>query len=113
MKTIVDLALDLAKRSFPESNFVFIATPFSLKYNNIVTAIRLALSNTKYDGRRIDESKDDVRIDQEIENMISKSKVLIADVTDSNPNVCYELGFARGAGIPVLPSGLFNAHYMR
>jgi nucleoside 2-deoxyribosyltransferase len=37
-----------------------------------------------------------------IESTITKCDVVIADITDSNPNVMYEVGFSRGARKPVL-----------
>ncbi len=41
----------------------------------------------------------DYEITQKIEEMIAASDIVIADFTLSSPNVYYEAGIARGAGV--------------
>jgi len=40
---------------------------------------------------------------QQIQNEIKKADLVIADVSKSNPNVMFELGFAQSLAIPILP----------
>lgn len=49
--------------------------------------------------RRVDEIDGDYEITQKIEEEISSSDLVIADFTLSSPNVYYEAGIARGAGV--------------
>jgi hypothetical protein len=46
---------------------------------------------------RADESLTTGKISEEITDFINKSEIIIADITNKNPNVFYELGFAHCA----------------
>ena len=51
---------------------------------------------------RMDLEDGDYEISQEIMNKISKSQFIIADFTLNSRNVYFEIGFARGKGIPII-----------
>ncbi|MFC9795313.1 helix-turn-helix domain-containing protein [Streptomyces sp. NPDC127584] len=48
---------------------------------------------------RVDEINGDYEITQKIEEVIAASDIVVADFTLSSPNVYYEAGIARGAGV--------------
>jgi len=107
---IAEVAVDLAKKTFAESNYIFIAMPFGKKYNNTLRAIERAIDmvndevdEVQYVCERIDKAQDVMKINEEIEKRIKKAKIIIADLSESSANVHYELGLARGQGITAIP----------
>ena len=100
--------------------------PLKQKYNNTLRAIERAIEkvNDEFDEvqyvcERIDRAKEVIKINEEIEKRIKKSKIIIADLSESNANVHYELGLARGQGITAVPIAekgtelLFDNHHFR
>lgn len=81
----------------------FVIMPFGGQfdkcYNNI---IRDAVSSQNITPIRGDDIYSTGEIAQEIFENISKSVILIADVTGKNPNVNYELGAAHALNKPVI-----------
>jgi hypothetical protein len=55
----------------------------------------------EYASHSIDEDKS-ITIMEGIWMMINKSRFLVADITDTNPNVLYELGIAHTLGKGVI-----------
>ncbi len=55
-----------------------------------------------FTAKRGDQNMPADRIVEHIYTSIRKSAFVIVDVTEPKPNVYYELGFARGLGIPVI-----------
>ena len=56
------------------------------------------LQETQYVCERLDQAGDVMQIDVTVEDRLRKAKMVIADLTEKNPNVYYEVGFARGLG---------------
>jgi hypothetical protein len=85
---------------------VFMAIPFSETYNDfykdfIATPVR----DVGLEPVRVDEMPTPARrrpIVEQIEEAIARSRFVIADVSDWNPNVVYELGLAMGISKPIL-----------
>lgn len=77
----------------------FIIMPFDQKRNFLYEyVIKPALEKHPtfiFEFIRADESLTAGRISEEITDFINNSNILIADITASNPNVFYELGFAH------------------
>jgi len=108
--SIVNYVINLTLKLLAGSNYIFIASPFQPIYDNVLLAIRLAvkkmndeLGEDYYICERIDEIKDIIRIDEQIEKKIQQSIIVIADVSEDSANVYYEMGFARGIGTNVIP----------
>ena len=51
---------------------------------------------------RADEITAPGKIDAQIINAIQSANLVIGDITNTNPNVMWELGFAQAAGIPIV-----------
>ncbi|MRX45914.1 hypothetical protein [Pedobacter puniceum] len=74
----------------------FVIMPFNDKLNPIYESIiKVVLKDLKYNPLRADEIFTSKPIIDDIWLNIKKSKFLIADLTDRNPNVFYELGLAH------------------
>lgn len=74
----------------------------------IRTAIQQAMESTEKHGLKITpwESMNIVgfKLDQLIREQIQEADVLLADITYSNANVFYEIGYAAGVGKPIIPT---------
>ena len=81
----------------------FVIMPFTNKLNPIYESIiKPVLKNLKYSPLRADEIFSSKSIVDDICTNIKKAKFLIADLTDRNPNVFYELGLAHAADKEVI-----------
>jgi nucleoside 2-deoxyribosyltransferase len=105
-----EVAIALAKMAFPDSNYIFVATPFSSAYDHTMEAIRHAVEELNADDpestfivQRLDTAEDAGRIDETVEACIRRASIMIADVSEQNPNVLYEYGYALGRGVEVVP----------
>lgn len=78
-----------------EKNRCFILMPFNENFDNIYGNIKKALNDNGYVCNRADEISGSKPIMNTILNEILKSQFIIADLTNQNPNVFYELGVAH------------------
>jgi hypothetical protein len=82
------------------SPFIFVVMPFGPDWSaNVNDAIKLACSDlsTVFTGlavQRADEITEPGRITDQITSAIERADVVVADITGSNPNVLFELGYA-------------------
>ena len=87
-----------------KSNTCFVMMPFSKQFDYVKDAIREAVNGAKgsllfdYAGDYYHSGK----ITNEIADMIRKAHICIADITDKNPNVIWELGFAIDLDKPII-----------
>jgi hypothetical protein len=80
---------------------IFIIIPFKAEFKDIHEAIKQVVVTSGNTFRWVD----DVAIDntsKEIEKTIKNADIIIADVSEANPNVMYELGFAQSMQKPVI-----------
>ena len=83
--------------------FVFVLMPFDKDFDDIYKfGIKGAAEDVGAYAERLDEQLFVEGMLDRIFNQISKSDVLIADMTGRNPNVFYEVGYAHALGIIVL-----------
>lgn len=88
-----------------ETKQVFVVMPFREDFDDVYMMVRDACS--AIDGMsikclRADEIHEPGRITDQILEAIRGADALVADLTDSNPNVMYELGFAHALGKPTI-----------
>lgn len=83
---------------------VFVLMPFREDFDDVYLVIKDAVRAAeerlavKLSCRRADEISKPGRITEQIITAINECDVLIADLTDSNPNVMYELGYGHALG---------------
>lgn len=92
------------KRSNKDSRLAFMAMkfgeePLNTIYNDI---IKIAVENTGFEIRKLDEEKRAGLIDDKLRVEIRRSKFLLADLTHDNNGAYWEAGYAEGLGIPVI-----------
>jgi hypothetical protein len=93
---------ELKAEALPE---VFVAMPFlpEAKMQDVYElGIAPAVSKVGYRATRIDHEAFTGDIAAAIKSQIGQAKFIIADLSDNNPNVFLELGFALGRGIPAV-----------
>ena len=93
-----------AVREFQQSErMVFAAMPFSSEYDDtFFVAMSFAAKSVDAVCRRVDLQDFDGDVVPEIKRMIQSSIAVIADLSDSRPNVLYETGYAHALERPTV-----------
>jgi hypothetical protein len=82
---------------------IFLIIPFNAEFQDIHASIKQVIADSEYNLTRIDEVSSSGGIFRdEIGKAIINSSIVIADISQGNPNVMYELGFARSLKKPIL-----------
>jgi hypothetical protein len=82
-----------------DEHLVFVLMPFAEGLNRIYqTIIKPTIESVGLVCRRADDYKTSRAIIQDIWKAICEARIVIADLTDLNPNVMYELGIAHTVG---------------
>jgi hypothetical protein len=88
--------------------YVFVLMPFTREWSsNVWDCVNLACERLReqYEDltwERADQMTDAGRITDQIISAIERADLVIADVTESNPNVMFELGYAAALGRPII-----------
>ncbi len=92
----------------PAEPYVFVVMPFETDWSsNVREAIDHACGNATHlfaglRWQRADDITEPGRITDQIISAIERSDLLIADITGSNPNVLFELGYADALNKPII-----------
>lgn len=101
------LAFDEPPRSESEitipKSVVAVAMPFADAYDDAFDAIVQSVMNAGGAARRADRDQYAGNVMAHVEKLIRESNGLVADLSGANPNVLYEMGFARGVDKTVVP----------
>jgi hypothetical protein len=82
---------------------IFAAMPFAKKYDDtFFLAMAPAAEAAGVVCKRIDQEEYSGIVVTEINRMISESSAVIIDLSDSNPNVLYEAGYAHALKLPAV-----------
>jgi hypothetical protein len=79
-----------------DSRLCFVALPFRDEYGDAYDTVETVVDYCGLRCIRADRIPGSRRITDDIRNNIEKARIVIADLTDSNPNVFYEVGLAHG-----------------
>lgn len=83
---------------------MFCAMPYDESFDDVFRyPMRGAASDNGLTARRVDQDEFRGDVVDKIKGLIKSSAILVADMSGSNPNVMYEVGYADGLGIPVIP----------
>ena len=89
-------------RKSPEK-IIFAAMPFDKKYQDVFfVAMAKAAEKINAVCTRVDQEEFSGDIVEEIKNLIDKSVAVIADLSESKPNVLYEVGYAHAKPRPTV-----------
>jgi len=82
---------------------IFAAMPFDKKYQDVFfIAMAEAAEKVNAVCKRVDQEEFSGDIVEEIKNLIDISVAVIADISESKPNVLYEVGYAHGKPRPTV-----------
>lgn len=81
---------------------IFLVIPFSKEFEDIHFSLKQAVELTGHTLVRMDQLMATGPIVNQLQDEINKADLIIADVSNQNPNVMYEVGYAQSANIPVL-----------
>jgi hypothetical protein len=86
-------------RSTKPKPFVFVLMPFKNEFDDVFgLGIKPACQEAGAYCERVDEQIFTESILDRIYNQIAKADIIVADMTDQNPNVFYETGYAHALG---------------
>lgn len=84
------------RESQVDPNFVFVLMPFGSKFTGVwERGIRPTIQRLGLTCKRADDFFHNKEIMDVIRENIRKARLIVADMTDQNPNVFYELGYAH------------------
>ncbi len=92
--------LGLFKGEFKRiKNLIFVLLPFENKFNQLFRDyIERPLKKKGYEVKKADDFSQPREIIRDIWQTICEAEIIIADLTNRNPNVFYELGMAHALG---------------
>jgi nucleoside 2-deoxyribosyltransferase len=95
--------MERESKSTAPKPFIFVLMPFDEKFSDIYKfGIKGAAEEVGAYAERVDEQIFSEGILDRVFNQINKADIVIADMTDRNPNVFYEVGYAHALGKIVL-----------
>ena len=101
--TIVHPKVFRIPKSEVEEDLVSVMRPFDSSFNSVQTTLKEACNSLKLNCYDANEIWKESEILQEVFSLIYRSKVVICDFSDRNPNVFYEAGIAHTLGREVIP----------
>jgi hypothetical protein len=90
-------------RELINPRLVSVMMPFNVTMRPVYEAIQLACAELGLDCNRADNVWEASEVIQDIFSLIYRSRVVVCDFTNRNPNVFYEAGIAHTLGRAVLP----------
>lgn len=86
---------DMLKKYNDAEKRAFIIMPFAPEFDNVwLGGIKPACAEYKYAPLRVDEISLSSLITDDIQNYMKKASIVIVDITENNPNVMFEFGWA-------------------
>lgn len=87
----------------PRKDLVAVMMPFAQEFDQVYATIQQASRAASLTCERADKIWEESTVIQDVFNLIYRSHIVVADLTDNNPNVMYEVGIAHTLGRPVVP----------
>jgi hypothetical protein len=85
-----------------EPSLVSAMMPFHPSFDSVYSALMTAADAVGLRCRRADDIWENPAVIQDVVSLIDRSRVVICDCTDRNPNVFYEIGIAHTLGREVI-----------
>lgn len=76
--------------------------PFAADFDAVYETLKETAEGVGLRCRRADDIWEDPAVIQDVVNLIDRSRVIVCDCTDRNPNVFYEIGIAHALGREVI-----------
>lgn len=72
--------------------------PFETAFDPVYEAIKPSAEGARMRCERADKARDNQAVIEKIKRSIQRAGIIVADMTGTNPNVWYEIGYAHGLG---------------
>jgi hypothetical protein len=82
---------------------VFIAMPYKKKFNKVYSVIQKAVRTAGAHPIRVDKTQELGNLLEQTHRYLKEANVVLAVITDNNPNVLNEIGYAQAFGKFILP----------
>ena len=86
-----------------EDDLVSVMMPFDASYAGVFRTIKSACKDNELRCQRADDIWGEAEIIQDVFSLIYRSRIVVCDFSDRNPNVFYEAGIAHTLGRTVVP----------
>lgn len=97
---LVNVVSSLSRKSEPKS--VLLLLPFERRHEKLRRFLEDALQELGLVVYRLDEAPAGALLANVVTEALRRADIVIADVTDANPNVMYELGYAHSLRKPTI-----------
>lgn len=74
---------------------ILVVMPFSAEFNDVYAAIRRVCDKLGVEVQRLDKPAFDENLHETAQKAIRAADIVVADITDFNPNVMHEVGYAQ------------------
>ncbi len=83
--------------------YIYLSTPQNGQYENVIQLVRDVLRRHNIELLTISDvdTGDDVKLS--VKRLIEQSSLVIAEISDLNPNVMYEVGIGQGLNRLIMP----------
>lgn len=92
----------------PQTRKIFVILPFSKEFSDVYHAITEAArrseeyTGVRYEVFRADRLPPGIKVVDAIQEALAEADLIIADTSGANPNVLYEVGFAKALDRPIV-----------
>ncbi len=86
-----------------EEKLVSVMMPFAAEFAGVYSAIEAACTECSLRCQKADDMWEASELIHDIFSLLYRSKFVVCDFTNKNPNVLYETGIAHTLGKPVIP----------
>ena len=86
-----------------ESDLVSVMMPFDISFHSVYNAVKAACATASLRCLRADDIWEEAEVMQDIFALIYRSRIVVCDFSQRNPNVFYEAGIAHTLGKTVVP----------
>ena len=87
----------------PQMDLVSAMMPFGTQFDAVYSSIQMACTSLNLQCLRADDIWEHSEIIQDVFSLIFRSKIIVCDFSNRNPNVFYETGVAHTLGRSVVP----------
>lgn len=85
-----------------DESLISVMMPFDTSFNKVFKSLKQVADEVGLSCRRADDIWNDPTVIQDVFDLIYRSRVVVCDCTDRNPNVFYETGIAHTLGRDVI-----------
>ncbi len=86
----------------PQDDLISVMMPFAPQFTQVYEALKAVASELDLKCLRADDIWENAAVIQDVVSLICRSRIVVCDCSDRNPNVFYEAGIAHSLGKDVI-----------